>query len=144
MADTAPDADPQRAAVYAAEDSVIADVGRRLRRWVEVEAFVESVLTSERYLDSFPDGPLEVLVDRRSRGARASLAVPTRNLILIRDGSWNVLTVLHELAHLLAPDDPPHGPAFVATELVLVRDHCGFAAYGALRSAFEAHGVHFG
>ena len=127
--------------MYAAEDSVIDEIGRRLRRWRDVERFVESVVTDPAYLDLFPDGPLEIVLDRRSRSARSSVALPDRDTILIRDGSWNALTVLHELAHLVAPDGAPHGPSFVAAELALVRRFCGFDAYAMLRTAFVDHGV---
>lgn len=136
--------DPQQHAVYAAEDSVIDEIGPRLRRWVDVEAFLASVLLSSSYAESFPDAPLDVEVQRRSRSARASLALPDSDLLLIRDGSWNALTVLHELAHLVAAADPPHGPRFVATELELVRGQCGIQAYGALRTAFVDLGVEIG
>lgn len=133
--------DPQRSAVYAAEDLVVPDVGRRLRRWTEVEAYLESVLADPAYLELFPDAPLDIVLDRRSRSARASVAVPEHLTILIRDGSWNVLTLLHELAHLVSPAADAHGPDFVATELALVRRFCGFDAFVALRASFEAHGV---
>lgn len=120
---------------------MLADIGRRLRRWREVETFVESVLGDPAYLDLFPDAPLDVVLDRRSRSATASVALPQRNTILIRDGSWNVVTILHELAHLVAPGDPSHGSTFAATELALVRRFCGFDDYAALRSSFVDHGV---
>lgn len=135
------DPDPQRLAVYAAEDALLADIGRRFRRWTEVEAFVESVLASPAYLRLFPDAPLDVALARRSRNATASLALPAHATLLIRDGSWNVLTLLHELAHLIALGDQPHGPDFVATELALVREFCSFDDYVALRTSFEAHTV---
>ena len=80
-------------------------------------------------------------LDRRSRSARASVALPDRATILIRDGSWNALTVLHELSHLVSPDREPHGADFVATELALVRRFCGFDAFATLASTFVAHGV---
>jgi putative metallohydrolase (TIGR04338 family) len=133
--------DPQRHLVYAAEDSVLDDIGRRLRRWTDVEAFVEAILADPAYLDLFPDAPLDVVLDRRSRSARASVALPDRATILIRDGSWNALTVLHELSHLVSPDREPHGVDFVATELALVRRFCGFDAFATLASTFVAHGV---
>ncbi|HPB44707.1 MAG: hypothetical protein M9952_01340 [Microthrixaceae bacterium] len=144
-----PDADdPQQFLVYHAEDSVIDQIGPRLRRWREVESFVESVLISPGYLDAFPDAPLDVALERRSRSARSSLAVAGGDIILIRDGSWNALTVLHELAHLVVattvPQSEPHGPAFVSTELELVRLRCGFDQYGSLRAAFQSAGVRIG
>lgn len=155
-------ADPQREAVYLAEDAVIGEIGRALPTFTDVLAFLEGVLLDPAYLDRFAAAPLDVEIVRRSRGARSSVALPHNDTIHLRDGSWNALTVLHELAHLVVHADPPaaaslldprrhgadradtfadHGPAFVATELALVRDHCGFDAYATLRSAFVDHGV---
>lgn len=144
--------DRQRDLLYAAEDAVDAEIGPALRRWSDVEAFVERVLSSSAYLDRFPDAPLDVVVDRRSRGARSSLAIPEHATILVRDGSWSALVVLHELAHLVAPPagrhgDPSadgHGPRFAATLLRLVRDHCGIEAAVTLEASFTRHGVTVG
>jgi len=136
--------DPQRDAVYAAEDSVLAGIGPRLERWTAVEAFLESVLADPAYVELFPDAPLDITLQRRSRSATASLAVPARLVIAIRDGSWNALTILHELAHLIDHGAQPHGPQFAAVELELVRRWCGFDAYVALRTAFAGHGVVIG
>lgn len=130
--------------MYAAEDSVLAGVGPRLRRWRDVERFVESVLGDPVYLERFPDAPLDITLQRRSRSATASLAVPAHRVVAIRDGSWNALTVLHELAHLIDHGAQPHGPQFAAVELELVRRWCGFDAYVALRTAFAGHGVVIG
>ena len=137
--------DPQQLAVYAAEDSLLEQIGPRWRRWVEVEAFLESVLTSEAYADLFPDGPLDVGLGRRSRSATRSVAIASQQAILLRDGSWNAITLLHELAHLIVATEPdavePHGPEFVATELELVRAFCGFDQYVALQQAFREREV---
>lgn len=133
--------DPDRDAVYAAEDAVLAVVGPRLGRWRDVETYLDSVLADPGYSELFPDAPIEVVLDRRSRSARASLALPDHATILIRDGSWNALTVLHELAHLAAPGSPAHGPRFVTAELALVCRFCGIEAYVALRTALVAHGI---
>lgn len=141
--------DPQRQALYAAEDSVLGEIGPRLKRWTAVEEFLESVLADPAYLDLFPHAPLDISLQRRSRSATASLAVPGHSVIAIRDGSWNALTVLHELAHLIdhgaqPHGAQPHGPQFAAVELELVRQWCGFDAYVALRTAFAGHGVVIG
>lgn len=129
------------------------DIGPSLSRWRDVEAFVESVLTLPDYLELWPDAPLDVEVLRRSRNATASLAIADTDSILIRDGSWNALTVLHELAHLvvatqhrsdrasLSPVIEPHGPEFVDVELHLVRIRCGFDQYGILLTSFDRLGV---
>lgn len=99
------------------------------------------MIADDQWTSAFPNAPLSVEVHRRSRSASASLAAPSLCAIAIREGSWDLPTVLHELAHLAAPLDDLHGPDFCAALLVLVRDHCGFHAYGALRSAFREGGV---
>ena len=133
--------DPQRLAVYAAEDALLCDIGPRFTRWTQVEAFVERVIADSHYLDLFPNAPLEISLQRRSRSATYSAAVPAHGVILIRDGSWNAVTILHELAHLVCTTSEAHGPRFVATELSLVRRNCSFDDYLALRESFAAHGV---
>ncbi|NLA37676.1 MAG: hypothetical protein GX868_18585 [Actinobacteria bacterium] len=137
--------DPQQRRLYAAEEAVIDEIGPRLRRWTEVQAFLESVLVLPGYLDEFPDAPLDVELQRRSRSATASLAVSGADTIFIRDGSWNALTVLHELAHLVVAStggtNEAHGATFAATELHLVRLRCGFDQYGILLTSFQRHGV---
>lgn len=136
--------DPQQHRVYAAEDAVADEIGPRLRRWTEVEAFLTRVVTSAWYHELFPDGPIDVELQRRSRSATASLALAGADVIAVRDGSWNAITLLHELAHLVAPGEPPHGPRFTATELELVRRVCGIEAFAALRSSFDTHDVEVG
>ena len=129
--------------MYAAEDASLADVGPRWRRWVDVEAYVESVLISPEWSEHPSQPPIEVIVERRSRSATFAAASHDLATIWIPDGTWTAPVVLHELAHLLAPSPEPHGPAFCAAELWLVRRFLGFDAYGALRSAFDRAGVRY-
>lgn len=136
-----PPADPQAGPLGRAEDAVLAEIGPRLRRWTDVESFVDRVVSGPAWADRFPTAPLEVSVVRRSRSATASLAVPATSTIAIRDGHWFPLVVLHELAHLVTPSPPPHGPRFAANELELVRLVCGIEAAAALRLSFTDHGV---
>lgn len=140
---TAGPEDPQRDRLYAAEDAVLPFIGPRFTRWRHVEQFLESVLSSPDYGSLFPEGPLDIALGQRSRSARASLAVPSNQSILIRSGSWNALTVLHELAHLVALAPVAHGPEFVATELELIRTFCGFEAFALLRTSCIEHRVNF-
>jgi putative metallohydrolase (TIGR04338 family) len=136
--------DPRREAVYAAEHAALDGMGPQLRRWPDVVAFVDSVTTDARWSDVFPDAPLEVAVERRSRSARYSAADAEHGAIHIRDGSWDAPTVLHELAHLAVGVDDheePHGARFVGTMLELVRAFLGFEAYGSYRAELERRGV---
>src|SRR5690606_13259765 len=113
----APDPDPYRDAVYRAEHEALPDGGRRFRRFAELEAWVEGVVLGPMWEARFPEAPLEVAVLRRSRGATFSAAHVTPDgdaaAVWIRDGSWDAVTVVHELAHVAAgrAHDPtgPHG-----------------------------------
>ncbi len=122
--------------------------GRKFTRFAQVNDFIDSVIVSPWWESMFPDAPIEVTVMRRSRGATFSAATVDvageAGAIWIRDGSWDLVTVLHELAHVAAErDDPtgPHGSAFVDALGELWRHYLGFHAFGALQSALEAHGV---
>jgi putative metallohydrolase (TIGR04338 family) len=144
--------DPQRERLYRAEDAALGGFGPRFRRWTEVVEWVDRVTTDPKWIDGFPEAPIEVHVERRSRSARSSVADPSSATIHLRDGSWDGPTVVHELAHLAAEDagvdqhtEPgttaAHGPRFAGVELELVRRFLGFHAYGALRNEFDRLGV---
>lgn len=134
--------------VYQAEsEAVEPDVGR-FPRFVEVQAFVDGVLCDDRWRDELGSRwgvtpPLEVVLLRRSRSATFSAAEHDRPVIHLRDGSWDRLTILHELAHLAARDPEHHGALFCGVELDLVRWFIGFQAYGALRTRFDELGVRY-
>lgn len=140
--------DPYRDRVYSAENDAAPDGGRHFTRFTHVEAMIDSVVTSPWWDETFPHAPIEVVVMRRSRGATFSAATVDRAAeaaaVWIRDGSWDLVTILHELAHVASRgEDPtgPHGQMFAADLCELWRRFMGFHAYGALRSALEAHGV---
>lgn len=135
--------DPQRDAVYAAEQAALAELGPDLRRWRDVLAYVESVVMHPAWTDAASSPPIDVEVQRRSRSARYAAADATSATIWIPEGRWNAMTVLHELAHLAAPDAEAHGPRFCGAELWLVRWRAGFEAYGALRGEFDRRGVSY-
>ncbi len=130
--------------IYAAEDRVADRIGARLHRWADVEAFVENALALDALADAFPNLAGGIDVGRRSRNATASVALWSDRLILIRDGSWNTVTICHELAHLACPPDEGHGPRFVAAEVEIVRLCCGIVAAAELASEFAAASVPIG
>jgi putative metallohydrolase (TIGR04338 family) len=147
--------DPHRDALYAAEHAALPDGGRRFRRFAEIEAYVTAVVTGPFWETRFPHAPIEVEVLRRSHGATFSAAHVTDDgdaaAVWLRDGSWDLATVVHELAHVAAAPagtaaggaDPtgPHGERFATALLVLWRELLGVHAYGALRSCLDDHGV---
>jgi putative metallohydrolase (TIGR04338 family) len=133
--------------VYRSEAEASPGGGRRFARFVEVEAFVLGALADPWWAHAFPEAPVEVDVLRRSRTATFSAAHVAEDglaaAMWIRDGSWDAVTVVHELAHVAegGAGPEPHGPAFAGVLLALWRRHLGVHAYGALRSAFDDHGV---
>lgn len=141
--------DPYQQRVYDAENAALADGGRVFRRFAELERWVESVVLGPDWEAMFPDAPLDVAVLRRSRSATFSAAnLPGHGqdaAIWIRDGSWDVVTVVHELAHVAAGTAPDptgaHGAEFTTALLRLWRAKLGVHAYGALRSALDARAV---
>jgi putative metallohydrolase (TIGR04338 family) len=136
-------ADPQADRVYRAEDAALGHHGPDLRRWTAVIAFVEGVITAPQWIEAEPALPLDVSVERRSRSARYAAAHYESATIWIPDGQWTPVTVLHELAHLVAPGPEPHGARFAAAELWLVRWVLGLEAFAALTAAFGAEGVRY-
>lgn len=146
-----PDAegDPHREAVYDAEAEALPGGGRRFTRFAQLECWVVEVTTGVWWAGAFPDAPVEVDVLRRSRTATFSAAHVTADAsasaVWLRDGSWDAVTVVHELAHVAAgpASDPtgPHGRRFATCLLGCWRELLGFDAYGALRSGLDRRGV---
>ena len=143
---TVPLDDPAAARVAAAELAALPDGGRRFRRWVELEAWVRSALAEAWWEQTFPNAPVEVDAQRRSRGATFSAAHVVDDgssaVIWIRSGSWDAVTVIHELAHVAARSGPgrgadPHGSEFVEALGSLWRRHLGVQAWAALVQALE-------
>lgn len=146
----APDpSDPHREVLYRCEHAALPDGGRRFHRFAELERFVNSVVLGAWWESSFPDAPLEVTVLRRSAGATFSAAHVTADgteaVLWVRAGSWDAVTVVHELAHVAVGArvgaDGPHGTEFATALLVCWRELLGVQAYGALRSAFDTNGI---
>ena len=139
--------DPYQEHLYAAEHQALPDGGRRFRRFAELEQWVASVALGPWWESTFPTAPLDVTVLRRSSGATFSAARVEGDeaAVWIRDGSWDVVTVVHELAHVAVGSDHgpdgPHGATFATTLLICWRELIGVQAYGALRSALERNGV---
>lgn len=141
--------DPHREAVYRSEHEALPDGGRRFRRFAELEAWVQELVLGPRWEAMFPEAPLEVSVLRRSRGATFSAAHLASQgdaaAVWIRDGSWDGVTVVHELAHVASGTTPdptgPHGRVFATALLRLWRELLGVHAYGSLRYCLDAHGV---
>ena len=126
--------------VYAAESAAaLAASPRRFARFAHIVGYIESITSSEWWDEEFPFAPVEVEVQRRSRGASASLATIAANrvgVIALVDGTgWGLETVLHELAHLAAGTQAGHGVHFRAALVRLWRHEAGIDACRALQEA---------
>ena len=137
---------PSAAAIYEAEDRAAREAGvRRFRRFTELEAFTQSVVLGDWWSLRFPDAPLEVVVQRRSRGATWSAASVTPDgvgLLWFVDGrGWGMETVLHELAHLAAGSGASHGSRFTGALGELWRHEAGIEAWAILRLALQEAGL---
>jgi len=137
--------DPEGLLVQTAEDEALPGGGRRFRRFAEVRAYVDHVVGDPWWSDTFPWAPVAVHLERRSRSATfsaAHVAVDGDAVVFLRDGSWDAVTVLHELAHVAARsglgDRPPHGPEFTDALRSLWRRHLGIQAWAALDLALGA------
>lgn len=148
MSDGAP-ADPHSEALYRAEHLAMPDGGRRFRRFAEVEDWVGRVVRGPWWEQTFPGAPLDVTVLRRARSATFSAAHVADDgeeaVIWLRDGSWDAVTVVHELAHVavgwVRPTPPAHGADFTTALLACWRELLGVQAYGALRSTLDVNGI---
>lgn len=133
-----------QAAVYAAEE---ATVGRCGRTWSTVrgaQSYLHGLLASSWFFEHWP-ALVRVTIERRGSGATWSTChaldadgpggVPSEGVLLLAGPAFAQATVLHELAHLLAPPGAGHGPAFTEILLELVRHEMGFFAFAELRDA---------
>ncbi|AEV72177.1 hypothetical protein MycrhN_1561 [Mycolicibacterium rhodesiae NBB3] len=159
--------DTQRAKVYAAEEFVrtlfdrAAEHGNRMIDFFgtqltlppegrfasmqSVQRYVDDVLGMAVVRESWPDGgPLAVRARRGVAAAHyerdddgAAIAVPEgRTTWALRE-----LVVLHEIAHHLCIDEPPHGPEFVATLCQLAGVVMGPEVAHVLRVVYAKEGV---
>lgn len=159
--------DIQRSKVYAAEEFVrtlfdrAAERGNRVVEFfganltLPPEARFSSVETVQRYVDDvlaldsvrvrWPDTAGLTARPRRGLTAAhyerddgaATIAVPERGT------TWALreLVVLHEIAHHLCDEDPPHGHAFVATFCELAGAVMGAEVGHVLRVVYAKEGV---
>jgi putative metallohydrolase (TIGR04338 family) len=129
--------------VYAAEaDAADLFAPRRFTRFAQVVDFAESVVESEFWDENWPHAPTHLIVERRSRNATASLAGrqgDTAVVWLIDSLHWDVMSVLHELAHVATDSDHDH--RFRAALLGLVRRFVGIEAFAALNAAYKRRGL---
>ena len=127
---TAPRAAEPASAVYAAEDAASeAFPPRRYRTFAELRSHIEAIVCSDWWADTFPEAPIEVHVERRSRTATFSAACRRdgAGILWFVDGEhWNASAVCHELAHVAS--NSGHDARFRDALVTLWRRECGFLA----------------
>lgn len=125
-------------AVYKAEAESLDRVARKFPTFSEVEGFVEEVLESEWWQNTFPTAPIRVIVEKRSSSARFALATSGGVIAIPNSPSGRTTsTVLHELAHTATDRVDGHGPIYRSAMLKLVRHYMGFYAYVNLEHSYS-------
>jgi len=135
-----------QAAVYAAEEATVGRCGQEWSTVRAAQAYLDALVGSGWFFDRWPH-LVRATIERRGNGATWSTCQsldaggaggrPSEGVILLAGPVLAQATVLHELAHLLAPPDTGHGPAFTEILLELVRHEMGFYAFADLRLALR-------
>lgn len=128
----------QQQAVYAAESETLGGAGRRFADVREIQAYLDELVGSDWWLDRWPSID-RVVVERFSSSRWAGVAQAKHRAIAIAYGSATLDVVLHELAHVVTPDEE-HGPIFCHALLMLVRERMGFYAWVELDRALRRRG----
>jgi hypothetical protein len=137
---------PEQAATYAAEEATVARCGREWSSVREAQAYLDGLVSSAWFFERWPDF-VRATIERRGSGATWSTCHgldaggpggrPTEGVILLAGPVFAQATLLHELAHLLAPPGAGHGAPFTDTLLELIRNEMGFFAFSDLRHALS-------
>jgi hypothetical protein len=133
--------DDPAALVYAIEAATVDHQARHFDTWAAVREWVDGVVASTWWTDDVPrdfgvETPAEVAIVQRGHRSTFSAAELDRPVLHVARQHWNTAALLHELAHLAAPDDA-HGPLFRGVLLDGVRRWQSFHAYVELADGFR-------
>ncbi len=128
----------QQEAVYAAESESLGGYGRRFADVREIQAYLDELAGSAWWLDRWPSIG-RVVVERFSSRRWAGVARTQELRIAVAYGAATEDVVLHELAHIVTPDEE-HSPVFCHALLMLVRERMGFFAWVELERALRLRG----
>jgi len=131
------DRDNQRSKVYAAESASGLMVNRQTIPNAELQGWVDAVLDRRVIRSRWGARSVEVRLTGGYGGARA---YGTRK-ITASPSARNEYVMLHEIAHILTPQDEGHGPQFCGVLLFLVRNVMGAEAHKSLLTAMRQHRV---
>lgn len=133
--------DSQRLKVYRAEG--VLRNGKRFESVGEIQSYVDKLVSSAWFRHHYPLVPRIKVKDGRGR-TRAG-GSPSGRFITMPQWSRVEAVVLHEVAHVVAPDDGVawHGWEFCAEFLKLVRHQMGQEAHDKLKASFRQQKVRF-
>lgn len=131
------DRDNQRSKVYAAEKASGLCKDEQTIPNAELQAWVDAVLDRRVIRSRWGSRSVEVKLTGGYGGARAHGTYK----ITASPGARNEYVMLHEIAHILTPQDEGHGPRFCGVLLFLVRNVLGADAHKSLLTAMREHRV---
>ena len=131
------DRDSQRSKVYAAERACgLCEVKQTIPN-DQLQGWVDAVLDRRVIRSRWGTQTATVKLTNGYGGARTY----GRHKITVSRGGRNEYVMLHEIAHVLTPEDVGHGPEFCGVLLFLVRNVLGKDAHAALLASMRQHRV---
>jgi hypothetical protein len=131
------DRDNQRSKVYAAESASGLMVNQQTIPNAQLQEWVDAVLDRRVIRSRWGARSVEVKLTGGYGGARAWGS----HKITASPSARNEYVMLHEIAHILTPQDEGHGPQFCGVLLFLVRNVMGAEAHKRLLTAMRQHRV---
>jgi len=128
--------DSQRAKVYRGENEYKTAFGRQyIDDVLQIQKWVDHIIESAWWIQRFPDVVVVEVKDGRGRRRAYGEHIGGGNgVIALPRASRCRMTILHELAHTVVPEDQPwHGSEFVQHYLALVDEWMGQLEGAALR-----------
>ncbi len=131
----------RQAALYDVEHATTDRAGLRWHRVADAQVYLSALIDTEWFFELAPH-VTDVQIVRRGAGSRWSTCErhPSGGAILVADGALKQSVVLHELAHLICPNEEGHGDLFARTLAELVHHEMGFFAWSAFLHGLRAAG----
>ena len=133
--------DSQRSRVYKAQHHL--GQGQRFYSIKGVQTYVNKFINSKWWQNRFDIEFVKVyVIKRKTQWAYCMVPIDKVGALYLPKDMFNEIVVLHELAHLITPDNTPHhGDIFTGNFLHLVRKKMGVKKYNQLKHQFEQHKV---
>ena len=133
--------DYQRSRVYKSEHAL--GLGKKFYSVKGIQDYVSHFVNSQWWRKRFNiEYVLVTSIRRSSNYAYSMIALPKVGTIWIPKDMFRELVILHELAHLVVPEDEPmHGKIFAGTYLKLVQKKMGKEKRDQLLRQYEKNKV---